>query len=353
MSIKKYAILVIMIIGVVSSKNVLCMNANNEKIYTIHLPVGVKSVIVAPCCSKIAYSVPEKVRIAYFGKNFSPKEFNYNVSCISFDHSSTYLALAIDGNEVKVINNEGTKTISLPYETNEQITVLRCDISGRQCLAGSDKGKLWCLKYDMHPQLLQDFNTVGIAPQSSVYNCRVSGCDVNGTSYAVAMNDQWLAGHMFAGDLKTTKKGWMDGTSFLKDVCFSSDGSLLAFCIDNTVLIYVTAILEKWKQELRKNNNIASSPVFEKAMKGMLKASVSYGQLYKSVVEKVVFHDDNEHIFAALNSGKIYYSEIKEKGQSKEVVDFGDTIKSLAFSNGKLGVASLQKAILYYLLQEK
>lgn len=348
MNIKKCTLIVMAIIGVVS-KTIFCMEAEYQEDKTIDFPKEVRAVTLGSYCNNIAYMVPGTIHMDSFNKNFPPKTFDYDASLISFDTFSSYLALVTTDNKIKIIDTITSTVKEFPEQIDQKYTALCCSIGGNECIVGSDKGTLWYLKYNESPKLLENFSAIQIAPRSSVYKCKVGVCDMRGSLYATAMNDQWTGGHMFAGDIKTTAKGWSDGTSAVSDVCFSRDGSLVAFCANNYVMVYVTALLEKYKKVLRENNNIASSEPVRELCKAMKKAAVVYGKLYVDVVKKVVFHDDNEHVFAGLNSGKVYCSEMNEKGQSKEVVDFGENIASLAYSNGKLAVASLKKATLYFL----
>gem|GEM_PF-4538470 len=340
MNMKKITIMLSAIIGVMSN-NTSCMDVSTDLyLYkTKDLPKDVKMVTIASLCDDFAYIVPGAVHCDSFS-GIPSKTFNANARLISFDNSSVHLAMLTGYYNVEIVNiGKGRPGISLAPIMDEKYTMVRCD-GEKECLVGTDKGKVWRVVAMNYPQLLSDFN-------SDKTKCVVVAGDKKGSTYAAMARDQWDGMFMMAGDIKDSQKGWSDGSIYSPEhVCFNRDGSLVAFAIGNAVLVYVTAILEKSKQIWRENNNTYNDTI-KKALEGMKLAQLTYGDWYVDKVKKVVFHDNNTHIFAGLENGKVYYSELKKDGESKEVVTFDDCIQSLAFSNDKLAVASLKKVCLY------
>ena len=313
---------------------------------TVDLPADVSFVTLANNAKKVAFIKPGEVNTITFENDARYTRWKGEASLVSFDDDQSLLAClaVITKDNVAIILNP-TCTVTLPKTIDENYAAIKC-VNGKECLVGSDKGNLWCLKADKHPKLLEHWFIPGY---KSKPNGNVVACDEKNHLYAMAASaiDAWGC-CMIAGDTKDAQKGWSDGAN-VEDVRFNRDGSLVAFALGDVVLVYVTAILEKSNQVWRENN-MTYNDTIKKALEGMQKAVIKYGKNInesKNIVKKVVFHDDNMQIFAGFADGKVYCSEIKDKGQSTVVVEFGEAIKSLAFNDMVLAVAGLKKVCLY------
>jgi WD40 repeat protein len=327
-------------IGQFFCNDISCMEGQWICKKTIILPNKVSCISLDEKVKKVAFVLPVEMDIQSL-QSEEIKRVSVKASYISFDNSSNHLAFVTNDNNLKIIDlTNKAITEALPQTIDEKYTAIKC-VNGRECLVGSDNGKLWKVKINEYPQLLHYFHSERF--KNDKYS--VATCDIKNDMFAVMAVDIWGGILMRTGDIKDQSKGWEDGTvANPGDICFSRDGSLVAFAAGNIVLVYVTAILEKSNQVWR-DNNMTYNDKIKKALEGMQKACITYSD--NTTVQKVVFHDNNKQIFAGLNDEKVYCSEVSTDAKPAAIVNFSEDIASLAFSNMVLAVAGFKKICLY------
>src|SRR5438552_6001983 len=141
---------------------------------TVDLPADVSFVTLANNAKKVAFIKPGEVNTITFENDARYTRWKGEASLVSFDDDQSLLAClaVITKDNVAIILNP-TCTVTLPKTIDENYAAIKC-VNGKECLVGSDKGNLWCLKADKHPKLLEHWFIPGY---KSKPNGNVVACD--------------------------------------------------------------------------------------------------------------------------------------------------------------------------------